>query len=119
MKLLQIAIGLTILVGCSTTPQEIKDTYPVGEFASTKASYELTACLDKNVRKMNFGLHNTNVTPKSEDRFEILVLSGGSAFATLEIEPKNEYNSNAIIRLGGSARVTPKTIIRQITNGCS
>ena len=107
------------MVGCSTTPQEIKDTYPVGEFASTKASYELTACLDKNARKMSFGQHDTNVTPKGEDRFEILVLGGGSAFATLEIEPKNEYNSNAIIRLGGSARIAPKTVIRQITNGCS
>jgi len=119
MKFFQVAIALTFLAGCSTTPQEIKDTYPVGEFASTKASFELTACLDKNARKMHFGTLNTNVTPKSEDGFEILILNGGSAYATLEIEPLNKHNSNATIRLGGPAKMTPKTVIQQITNGCS
>ena len=111
-------VGVVLVSGCST-PQGVRNTYPSGEFSSTKSPQELVTCIDRNTDGSYLNTLATSVKPVGDNNFEIVVRNGNSTYAMIEIAPLKSENSVATIRLSGRASLTPKTVMNKMTDGCS
>jgi type IV pilus biogenesis protein CpaD/CtpE len=116
MKRVLTAVTMTLLVGCASRGDVMKDGIQ-GEFKSGRAPIQLAACIDRNADSFALGSFQSKVVDAGAEPIEVVIKNGAGHNAIVQIRSASS-GSAAIFYLGGAAAVAPKGFVTVMTEGC-